>query len=254
LNEAEPSRAGDHDVLVVVSAAEATLEPWPRVPWALVALAAPEEVVTAAVPEVSMVDAVVVVTEEALAVVEEASEAAAVISVAVVTEADTALLVMLPLDLVSIAGTAAMATATEVTEVIEATEGVTEAPVGMIHEAVVAHMTTDTAVAIATVADSAENARTDAPEATMNPSADEKVGIAKGTETTTDLVMTTVAVSAVMTVATKIPESCDVTEQSSSWTHMWWVVDLIFQSLIHPLFHQRVSTPLLTTTPEFQTI
>lgn len=223
MNEAEPSRAGDHDVWVVVSAAEATLAPWHRVLWAPVALAALEEAVIAADPEVSMADAVVVATEEGLAAAGEVSEAVVAISVAVVTAADTALPAMLPLDLVSIVETAAaMATvtaATEVTVVTEVTEGVTVALVGMILEAVVAHMTTDKAAAIATVADTAENARTDVLEATMNPSADEKVGIARGTETSTDLVMMTVAASVVMTVATKIPESCDVTERSS-WTHV----------------------------------
>jgi hypothetical protein len=228
LNEAEPLRVGDHDVSVVVSAAEVTLEPWPHVPWAPVALAAPEEAVTVADPEVSMVDADVVATEEGLAVVEEVSEAAAIlvaVVTAVVTEADTELLAMLPPDPASTVGTEVMVTVTEVTE------GATEALVGMILE-VVAHLTTDKAAAIVTVADTAEIARTDVPEATTNLLADEKVGIARGTVTSTDLAMTTVAVSAVMMVATKIPESCDVTERFSSCTNMWWVVDLIFQSLI----------------------
>ena len=245
MNEAEPSRVGDHDAWVVVSAAEATLALWPRVPWAPAALAALEAAVIAVDPEVSMADAVVVATEEGLAAAGEVSEAVVAISVAVVTAAYTALLAMLPLDLVSIVEmAAAMATVTAATEV---TEGVTEALVGMILEAVVAHMTTDKAVAIATVADTAENARTDAPEATMNPLVDEKVGIARGTETTTDLVMMTVAASVVMTVATKIPESCDVTERSS-WTHMWWVVDLIFQSLIQSPFPPKGKHATRTTT------
>jgi hypothetical protein len=244
LNEAEPSRAGDHDVSVVVLAAEATPEPWPRVPWDLVALAVLEVVATAAAVEVSTVDVDAVASEEVSAAVEEASEAAAEIPAVAVTEADTAHPVMLPPDPALIAGTAVMATVTEVTEVTEGvTEGVTEAPVGMIREAVVAHMRTDTAAAIAMVADTAEIV-TDVPEATTNPSADEKVGIAKGTGTTTDLVMMTAAVSAVLTVATKTLESCDATEQTPSWTHMWWVVDLIFQSLIHSPFSPRVSTPL----------
>lgn len=251
MNEAEPSRAGDHDVSVVVLAAEATPEPWPRVPWALVALAVLEVVATAAAVEVSTVDVDAVASEEVSAAVEEASEAAAEIPAAVVTEADMAHPVMLPPGPALIAGTAVMATVTEVTEGV--TEGVTEAPVGMIREAVVAHMRTDTAAAIAMVADTAEIV-TDVPEATTNPLADEKVGIAKGTGTTTDLVMTTAAVSAVLTVATKTLESCDATEQTSSWTHMWWVVDLILQSLIHSLFFTKGKHATLTTTTKSQAV
>jgi hypothetical protein len=120
-------------------------------------------------------------------------------------------------DLDLIAETAA--TAIVATVVIAATEGVTEALVGMIREVVVAHMTTDRAAAIVMVVDSAENARTDVPEATWNPSADEKVGIARGTETTTDLATTTLAVSADTKVVTRIPESCDATKQCLSWTY-----------------------------------
>jgi hypothetical protein len=128
-------------------------------------------------------------------------------------------------DLDLIAETAATAIVTAVivaivaTVVIAATEGVTEALVGMIREVVVAHMTTDRAAAIVMLVDSAENARTDVPEATWNPSADEKVGIARGTETTTDLATTTLAVSADTKVVTRIPESCDATKQCLSWTY-----------------------------------
>ena len=252
MNEAEPSRAGDHDVSVVVLAAEATPELWPRVLWALVALAVLEVVATAAAVEVSTVDVDAVASEEAevSAAVEEASEAAAEISAVVVTEADMAHPVMLRPGPVLIAGTAVMAIVTEVTE--EVTEGVIEAPVGMIREAVVAHMRTDTAAAIAMVADTAEIV-TDVPEATTNPSADEKVGIANGTGTTTDLVMTTAAVSAASTVATKTLESCDATEQSSSRTHV--VGCRSHLSVINTfLFITRGKHAALTTTTKSQPV
>lgn len=247
LNEAEPSRAGDHDVSVVALAAEATPELWPRVLWALVALAVLEVVATAAAVEVSTVDVDAVASEEAevSAAVEEASEAAAEISAVVVTEADMVHLVMLRPDPALIAGTAVMAIVTEVTE--EVTEGVIEAPVGMIREAVVAHMRTDTAAAIAMVADTAEIV-TDVPEATTNPSADEKVGIANGTGTTTDLVMTTAAVSAALTAATKILGSCDATEQSSSWTHVVGCRSHLSVINTFPFFTKGKHAALTTTT------
>jgi hypothetical protein len=181
--------------LVVALEDEAILGLWLLVLWALVALAV---AVSVAVLRVSTEVAAAVALEEDSAAVEEVSEAATEEAKGEVTEAAMAHRVMPRPALDSTVETAAaMVTGTVATE-----GGVTEAPVGMILVAVVAHMTTDT------VADTAENARTDAPEATWNPSeVDEKVGIANGTETTTDPVMTMVAESVAMTVATRILES-----------------------------------------------
>jgi hypothetical protein len=182
-------------------------------------------VASAAALRASTVDVAEAASEEDWAAVEEDSETAAETLAVVVTEAAMAHPAMPHPDLDLIAETAATAIVTAVivaivaTVVIAATEGVTEALVGMIREVVVAHMTTDRAAAIVMLVDSAENARTDVPEATWNPSADEKVGIARGTETTTDLATTTLAVSADTKVVTRIPESCDATKQCLSWTY-----------------------------------
>lgn len=208
--------------------AEATPELWLLVPWAPEALVEVAAVASAAALRASTVDVAEAASEEDSAAVEEDSETAAETSAVVATEVAIEVVIEVALahlamprpDLDLIAETAAMATVvTAVIVVTAATEGATEAPVGMIHEVVVAHMTTDRAAAIVMVVDSAENARTDVPEATWNPSADEKVGIARGTETTTDLAMTMLAVSADTKVATRIPESCDATKQCLFWTY-----------------------------------
>lgn len=228
---------------MVASEGEATLELWLLVPWVPVALAAAAVSVVAS--RVSTEDAAAVVLEEDSAVVEEDSEAATEEATGVVIEAATAHLLMPRPALDSTAETvaaAAMVTETVVTEGVE-----TEAPVGMILVAVVAHLTTDTAAAIVTVADTAENARTDAPEVTWNPSeADEKVGIANnGTETTTDPVMTMVAESVAMTAAMRILESFVVINGVTLHDLVWWVVDLLSVINSDPLSTKgRVSTPL----------
>jgi hypothetical protein len=216
---------------VVVSVAEATPELWLLVLWAPEALVEVAAVASAAALRASTVDVAEVASEEDSAAVEEDSETAAETSAVVATEAAIEVVIEVALahlamprpDLDLIAETEAMVTVATavivVTVVTAATEGATEALVGMIREVVVAHMTTDRAAAIVMVVDSAENARTDVPEATWNPSADEKVGIARGTETTTDLATTMLAASADTKVATRIPESCDATKQCPFWTY-----------------------------------
>lgn len=206
--------------MVVASEDEAILELWLLVPWVPVALAA--AAVSVVVLKVSTEDAAVAVLEEDSAAVEEVSEAA---TEEATGEAATAHLVMPRPAPDSTAETAAAAMVTGTV----ATEGVvTEAPVGMILVAAVAHLTTDTAAAIVTVADTAENARTDAPEATWNPlEADEKVGIANGTETTTDPVMTMVAESVAMTAAMRILESFAVINGVILHDLVWWAADLL---------------------------
>lgn len=208
---------------MVASEDEAILELWLLVPWVPVALAA--AAVSVVVLKVSTEDAAVAVLEEDSAAVEEVSEAATEEATGEATEAATAHLVMPRPAPDSTAETAAAAMVTGTV----ATEGVvTEAPVGMILVAAVAHLTTDTAAAIVTVADTAENARTDAPEATWNPlEADEKVGIANGTETTTDPVMTMVAESVAMTAAMRILESFAVINEVILHDLVWWVADLL---------------------------
>lgn len=216
--------------------AEAILELWLLVPWVLVALAA--VVFSVVVLRVSTEDAAVVVLEEDSAAVEEDSEAATEEAIEEVIEAAMAHLVMPRPALDSTAETAAaMVTGTVATEGV-----VTEAPVGMILVAAVAHLTTDTAAA-----DTAENARTDAQAATWNPSeVDEKVGIANnGTETTTDPVMMMVAESVAMTAAMRILESFVVINGVILHDLVWWVADLL--SVInsdHFSTKGRVSTPL----------
>lgn len=227
--------------MVVASEAEAILGLWLLVPWVPVALAA--VAVSVVVSRVSTEDAAVEVLEEDSAAVEEDSEAATEEATGEAIEAAMAHLVMPHLALDSTAETAAaMVTGTVATEGV-----VTEAPVGMILVAAVAHLTTDTAAAIVTVADTAENARTDAPAATWNPSeVDEKVGIANnGTETTTDPVMTMVAESVAMTAAMRILESFVVISGVILHDLVWWVADLL--SVINPdpfSTKGRVSTPL----------
>lgn len=228
--------------MVVVSEGEATLELWLLVPWVPVALAA--VAVSVAASRVSTEDAAAVVLEEDSAVVEEDSEAATEEATGAVIEVATAHLVMPrpALDSTAETAAAAMVTGTVATEGVE-----TEAPVGMILVAVVAHLTTDTAAAIVTVADTAENARTDAPEVTWNPSeADEKVGIANnGTETTTDPVMTMVAESVAMTAAMRILESFVVINGVTLHDLVWWVADLLSVINSDPFSTKgRVSTPL----------
>lgn len=198
--------------------AEATPGRCPPVQWVLAVLA----VVSAVVTRASTADVDEAASEEVTAA--EVASGAVVATTAVAIETDTAHRATRPLDLASTEEMVVMAT-----EVIAATAAVTaeaiEALVGMIREAVAAHMTTDTVVVVvaaaatATAADS-ETATTDVLEATWNPSAeekvdakadakaDEKVGIATGTETTTGPVTMTVAGNVVMTVATRIQGSC----------------------------------------------
>lgn len=198
--------------MVVVSVAEATPGRCPLVQWVLEASAVVSEVVTRA----STADVDGAASEEVSAA-EEVASGVVVATSAVAIETDTAHRATRPLDLASTDEMVVMAT-----EVIEATAVVTaeaiEALVGMIREAVAAHMTTDTvaaAAATATAADS-ETAITDVPEATWSPSVeekveervDEKVGIATGTATTTGPATMTVAENVVMTVVTRIQGSC----------------------------------------------
>lgn len=196
---------------MVVSVAEATPGRCPPVQWVLAVLA----VVSAVVTRASTADVDGVASEEVTAA--EVASGAVVATTAVAIETDTAHRATRPLDLASTEEMVVMAT-----EVIVATAAVTaeaiEALVGMIREAAAAHMTTDTVVVVAATATAAdsETATTDVPEATWNPSAeekvdekvDEKVGIATGTGTTTGPATMTVAGNVVMTVATRIQGSC----------------------------------------------